>query len=127
MFENISTCPEEYLLWFHHVPWNYKMKSGRTLWNELCYKYNQGVDSIRGMQKTWNKLEGFIDSERFNQVRMLLKLQEKEAVWWRNACLLYFQTFSRLPIPVKNEQPDRSLEYYKALRFPFSPGIGGNP
>ena len=127
MFENISTCPEEYLLWFHHVPWNYKMKSGRTLWNELCYKYYQGVDSVRGMQKTWNKLEGFIDSERFNQVRMLLKLQEKEAVWWRNACLLYFQTFSRLPIPVKNEQPDRSLEYYKALRFPFSPGIGGNP
>ena len=127
MFENISTCPEEYLLWFHHVPWNYKMKSGRTLWNELCYKYNQGVDSVRGMQKTWNKLEGFIDKERFNQVKMLLKIQEKEAVWWRNACLLYFQTFSRLPIPVKDEQPDRSLEYYKALRFPFSPGIGGNP
>ena len=127
MFENINTCPEEYLLWFHHVPWNYKMKSGRTLWNELCYKYNEGVDSVRGMQKAWNKLYGSIDNERFNQVKMLLKIQEKEAVWWRNACLLYFQTFSRLPIPTNYEQPDRSLEYYKALRFPFSPGIGGNP
>lgn len=127
MFENINTCPEEYLLWFHHLPWNYKMKSGRTLWNELCHKYNEGVDSVRSMQETWNGLNGLIDKERFNQVKMLLTIQEKEAVWWRNACLLYFQSFSKLPIPAKYEQPDKSLEYYKALRFPFSPGIGGNP
>src|SRR5688572_1702542 len=127
MFENLNTCPEEYLLWFHHIPWNYKMKSGRTLWNELCHKYNEGVDSVRSMKKTWNGLNGLIDNERFNQVKMLLTIQEKEAVWWRNACLLYFQTFSKLPIPANYEQPDRSLEYYKALRFPFSPGIGGNP
>ena len=126
IFENIKTCPEEYLLWFHHVPWNYKMRSGRSLWNELCYKYNLGVDSVRWMQKTWNSLSGLVDEERFRQVKMLLTVQEKEAVWWRNSCLLYFQTFSKLPIPSNYEQPDHSLEYYKSLRFPFAPGIGGN-
>jgi alpha-glucuronidase len=126
IFENIKTCPEEYLLWFHHVPWNYKMRSGRSLWNELCYKYNLGVDSVRWMQKTWNSLNGMVDDERFRQVKMLLAVQEKEAVWWRNSCLLYFQTFSKMPIPSNYEQPDHSLEYYKSLRFPFAPGIGGN-
>ena len=126
IFENIKTCPEEYLLWFHHVPWNYKMRSGRSLWNELCYKYNLGVDSVRWMQKTWNSLSGMVDEERFRQVKMLLAVQEKEAVWWRNSCLLYFQTFSKIPIPSNYEQPDHSLEYYKSLRFPFAPGIGGN-
>jgi alpha-glucuronidase len=126
IFENIKTCPEEYLLWFHHVPWNYKMRSGRSLWNELCYKYNLGVDSVRWMQKTWNSLNGLVDEERFRQVKMLLSIQEKEAVWWRNSCLLYFQTFSKMPIPSNYEQPDHSLEYYKSMRFPFAPGIGGN-
>ena len=126
VFENIKTCPEEYLLWFHHVPWNYKMRSGRSLWTELCYKYNLGVDSVRWMQKTWNNMSGLVDEERFRQVKMLLTVQEKEAVWWRNSCLLYFQTFSKMPIPSNYEQPDHNLEYYKSLRFPFAPGIGGN-
>ena len=125
-WENVATTPDEYLLWFHHVPWNYKMKSGRTLWDELCYKYNLGVDSVRWMQKTWNGLNGLIDKERFEQVNMLLSIQEKEAVWWRNACLSYFQTFSKMPIPAQYEKPLHSLDYYKSLRFPFAPGIGGN-
>jgi alpha-glucuronidase len=126
-FENINTCPEKFLLWFHHVPWNFKMKSGRNLWNELCYKYNQGVDSVRWMQKTWDDLNGLIDKERHKQVKMLLAIQEKEAVWWRDACLSYFQTFSKMPIPANYEQPKHPLDYYKNLRFPFAPGIGGNP
>ena len=125
-WENVNTTADEYLLWFHHVPWTYKMKSGRTLWEELCYKYNLGVDSVRWMQKTWDGLNGLIDKERFEQVKMLLSIQEKEAVWWRDACLSYFQTFSKMPIPAKYEQPLHSLEYYKSLRFPFAPGIGGN-
>ena len=122
MFENINTCPEEYLLWFHHVPWNYKMKSGRTLWNELCNKYNSGVDSVRRMQKTWSKQINKVDPQRYRQVSMLLNIQEKEAVWWRNACLLYFQTFSKTAIPAEYEKPDQTLDYYKQLRFPFAPG-----
>ncbi|HEX8461429.1 MAG TPA: alpha-glucuronidase family glycosyl hydrolase, partial [Segetibacter sp.] len=94
-FEDVNTCPEEYLLWFHHVRWDHKMKSGRTLWDELCYKYNLGVDGVRRMQKEWNSTENMIDKQRFNHVKQLLTIQEKEAVWWRNSCLLYFQTFSK--------------------------------
>jgi alpha-glucuronidase len=121
-WDDAATCPEKYLLWFHHLPWTYKMKSGRTLWNELCYQYNNGVDSVRWMQQTWDKMKNKTDNERFEQVKMLLKIQEKEAVWWRNACLLYFQTFSKMPIPSTYEKPDHTLEYYKQLRFPFAPG-----
>ncbi len=121
-FEDMDTCPEEYLLWFHHVPWNHKMKSGRTLWEELCYKYYSGVESVRTMQKEWNSTKPFVDKQRFEQVRQLLAIQEKEAAWWRNACLLYFQTFSKLPIPGGYEKPDHTLEYYKSLNFPLAPG-----
>ncbi len=125
-WESLSTCPDEYLLWFHHVSWNYKMKSGRTLWNELCYHYYNGVDSVKWIQQQWGSLEKYIDEERFKQVKMFLGIQEKEAEWWRNACLLYFQTFSKKPIPAGYEQPDKTLEYYKSLRFPYVPGNGGN-
>jgi alpha-glucuronidase len=123
-WKSVTTCPDEYLLWFHHVPWNYKMRSGRTLWTELCYKYYSGVDSVRWMQQTWNKMKGLIDDERFQHVKMLLAIHEKEAVWWRNACLLYFQTFSKMPLPDGYEKPDHTLEYYKGLRFPYAPGNG---
>ncbi len=123
MFSSLNTCPEKYLLWFHHVSWDYRLKSGRTLWNELCYLYYQGADSVKWMQQTWNGLKGKIDDERFNEVRMLLNIQEKEAVWWRNACVLYFQTFSMQPIPAGYEKPDKSLEYYEDLEFPYAPGI----
>jgi alpha-glucuronidase len=121
-WNDMINCPEEYLLWFHHVNWNYKMISGRTLWEELCYKYYSGVDSIRVVLQQWNKLEKYIDKARFEQVKMLLGIQVKEAVWWRNACLLYFQAFSKKPIPANYEQPDHTLEYYKGLKFPYAPG-----
>jgi alpha-glucuronidase len=124
MFDNINTCPEPYLLWFHHVPWTYKLKSGRTLWNELCLRYQAGVDSVRAMQKDWNKLQRYVDEEQFRQVQMLLTTQEKDAVWWRNACLLYFQTFSHLPFPAGVEKPNHTLAYYQSLKFPYAPGNG---
>lgn len=121
-WENPSTTDEKYLLWFHHLPWTYKMKSGRTLWNELCYQYYLGVDSVRWMQQTWNSLKNKIDEQRYEQVKMLLQTEQDEAVWWRNACLLYFQTFSKMPVPEGYEKPDKTLEYYMQLRFPFAPG-----
>jgi alpha-glucuronidase len=121
-WENPATADERYLLWFHHLPWTWKMRDGRTLWEELCYKYNSGVDSVRWMQKTWDALEIKIDKQRFQQVRMLLAIQQDEAVWWRNSCLLYFQTFSRKKIPDQYEKPDKSLDHYMQLRFPFAPG-----
>jgi alpha-glucuronidase len=121
MFTSLETCPDKYLLWFHHLSWNYKMRSGNTLWNELCYKYYEGVDSVKSMQKTWNSLDGKIDNERFNRVKMLINIQVKEAKWWRNACLLYFQTFSKQQLPAGLEKPDKTLEYYESLQFPYAP------
>lgn len=123
IFERVEDCPEEFLLWFHHVRWDHQMKSGRTLWEELCYRYYTGADAVQEMQRTWNVLEGKVDDERFQQLKILLTIQRKEAVWWRNACVLYFQTFSRKEIPAGLEKPDKSLEYYQGLEFPFAPGI----
>ncbi|QCR24316.1 alpha-glucuronidase family glycosyl hydrolase [Pontibacter sp. SGAir0037] len=122
-FGNIKNCPEKYLLWFHHVKWDRKMKSGRTLWDEMCYKYYAGVDSVRQMQQIWNKMESLVDAERFNHIKMFLAIQEQEAVWWRDACLLYFQTFSKRPLPAGFEKPGHPLEYYMQLDPKFAPGI----
>ena len=120
-YENMATCPETFLLWFHHVPWDYKLHSGKTLWETLCDKYYSGVDSVRWMQHSWDGMKNYIDAERFNQVKQLLAIQEQEAVWWRNACLLYFQTFSNKPIPAKYEKPNHTLAYYEGLEFPYAP------
>ncbi|MDX1939742.1 MAG: alpha-glucuronidase family glycosyl hydrolase [Saprospiraceae bacterium] len=122
-FNSLEHCPESYLLWFHHVNWNHKMKSGQTLWEALCRQYYQGVEEVRQMQKKWNILEAKMDATRFSQVKALLKIQEKEAIWWRNSCVLYFQTFSRQAIPSGLEQPEKSLDYYQKLSFPYAPGI----
>jgi alpha-glucuronidase len=80
------------------------------------------VDTVRMMQRLWDGVKNYVDKERFEQVKMLLNIQEKEAVWWRNSCLLYFQTFSKMPIPAGYEQPDQTLEYYMSLSFPYAPG-----
>ncbi|HEY3405489.1 MAG TPA: alpha-glucuronidase family glycosyl hydrolase [Ohtaekwangia sp.] len=121
--ESLETCPEKYLLWFHHLPWTYKVKSGRILWDEICYAYNDGVNAVRKMQKEWNSLEGKVDAERFWMVKDFLSIQEKEAVWWRDACLSYFQSYSHLPIPNGLDKPKYSLEHYEKLSFPYAPGI----
>ncbi|ALI97744.1 alpha-glucuronidase family glycosyl hydrolase [Rufibacter tibetensis] len=123
LWGNPTTCPEEVLLWFHHVAWDAKTKSGRTLWDELCYRYSGGVDSVRTMQKTWNALEGQVDKERHQQVKQYLAIQEKDARWWRDACLLYFQTFSKRPIPQELEKPQGTLEEYMKIDPKFAPGI----
>ena len=73
------------------------------------------------MKAVWNSLQGKIDDEIFTHVKQMLAIQEKEALWWRNACVLYFQTFSEMPIPADLEKPDKTLEYYKNLSFPFAP------
>jgi alpha-glucuronidase len=120
---DLATCPENLLLWFHHVSWDHTLKSGGTLWEELCYKYNQGVAQVRQMQASWESLGEFVDLARFQHVQSLLTIQEKEARWWRDACLLYFQTFSGQPIPARYEQPTETLDYFINLRHYFVPGI----
>lgn len=123
LFGSREQCPEKFLLWFHHVGWHEKLKSGKTLWEELCRHYYTGAEEVKSFQQKWNTLEGKIDRERFEQVKMLLEIQYKEAIWWRNACILYFQTFSGLPIPDGLEKPDKTLDYYMNLEFPYAPGI----
>lgn len=125
IYQDPATCPEEYLLWFHHISWKQPLTSGKTLWEELCAKYYGGVEEVRSMQKNWELLKGKVDEERFSHVHMLLAVQEKEAVWWRNACLQYFSTFSKMPIPAGYEQPDQTLDHYKAIRVLNAPGNGG--
>ena len=120
ILENLNTCPQKDLLWFHHLPWDYKMPSGKILWDELVAYYYKGVEEVRGMRKLWDSMEGKIDAERFNHVKQLLKVQEDEAIWWRDGCVLYFQTFSKRPIPSQHEHPKHTLEYYKRIPFPYN-------
>jgi len=122
LWGNPDTCPENLLLWFHHVAWDRRMKSGRTLWDELCLRYQQGVDEVRGMRRTWASLAGRIDAERFTTVQQRLQRQEQDAVIWRDACLLYFQTFSQRPLPAGVEPPAHSLGYYQAIKPRYMPG-----
>lgn len=116
---DVKTCPQEFMLWFHHVPWDYQMPSGRIMWDELVHYYHKGVQDVRDMRERWNSLEGKIDPERHHQVKSMLKVQEDEAIWWRDGCLLYFQTFSNRPIPAQYEQPKHSLQYYRRIPFPY--------
>ena len=110
LFNDATTCPDVYLLWFHHLPWNFKMKSGRTLWDELCYHYEKGVQQVRTFQKIWDKAEPYVDSKRFGEVQRKLRSQCTNAVLWKDACLLYFQRFRRMPIPYDIERPVNNLE-----------------
>jgi alpha-glucuronidase len=122
LFGDLKTVPERDLLWFHHVPWDYKVRSGRTLWDEMVFDYTRGVNTVGEMRSTWNGLSAYVDPERHAQVAAFLGIQEKEAKWWRDACLAYFQTFSGKPFPAGFEPPEHSLDYYESLRFPFAPG-----
>ena len=121
-FSDVKRCPEKFLLWFHHLPWDYRVKSGRTLWDELIVHYSRGVDYVHGMRGTWNGLERFVDPERFSEVGTFLGIQEKEAKWWRDASIAYFQSFSKRPLPAGYAAPEHPLEYYKSLEFPYAPG-----
>lgn len=116
-YGNISTCPENLILWFHHVPWDYTMKDGKTLWDELCYTYDSGVKKVRDYKKTWDRMEPYIDEQRFTDVQSKLRIQSRDAVWWKDACLLYFQTFSRKPIPYDIERPVHELEDLKKIKL----------
>jgi len=109
-FSDLNTCPENELLWFHHLPWDYKMKSGRTLWDEICLHYDTGVKQVREFQNEWDKVEPFVDAERFGQVQSKLRAQISNAIVWKDACTLYFQTFSKMPIPYDLERPQNDLD-----------------
>jgi alpha-glucuronidase len=121
-FSSLDKTPDKYLLWFHHVPWDTKMKSGHTLWDELVIRYSRGVDEVAQMRATWAKLKPYVDSQRYSETAGYLAVQEREAKWWRDACIAYFQSFSKRPLPAGYAPPERPLPYYQSLTFPYSPG-----
>ncbi|HYG46999.1 MAG TPA: alpha-glucuronidase family glycosyl hydrolase [Allosphingosinicella sp.] len=121
-FSSLETVPDDYLLWFHHVPWDRRLRSGRTLWDELVMRYSRGVSAVGEMRRTWASLEPRIDRQRFEQVAAFLAIQEEEARWWRDASIAYFQSLSRRPLPRGYAPPAHDLDHYKSLRFPYAPG-----
>ena len=117
LYNSIETCPEELLLWFHHVPWTHKMSSGRTLWDEICHRYDRGVKKVREYQAVWEQAKPYVDAERWEAVRTKLEIQESDARWWRDACVQYFGEFSGMPVPADVEQPERPLEELKKIKL----------
>jgi alpha-glucuronidase len=113
---------DDHLLWFHHVGWDERMRSGRTLWDDLVHRYTHGVQEVGAMRATWSALSPYVDAERHAQVAAFLRIQEQEAQWWRDACIAYFQTFAKRPLPAGYAAPPKALEYYKSLEFPYAPG-----
>lgn len=120
VFDSLEQCPEEYLLWFHHVNWNQKLRSGRSLWDELCYKYQKGVDEVRAFQRIWKDMQPYVDAERYQAVAERLDIQARDAVWWKDACLEYFRTFSKKKYPEGVEPPVFTLKELKKVKLPIS-------
>ena len=121
-FGNLATVGDDYLLWFHHVPWDHRLASGRTVWDELVTRYTGGVAGVGEMRRTWAALASRIDAQRHAEVAAFLAIQEDEAQWWRDASIAYFQSISRRPLPAGISAPAHDLEYYRAIRTPHAPG-----
>ncbi|PPV05054.1 alpha-glucuronidase family glycosyl hydrolase [Xanthomonas bromi] len=122
VFGDVQRVPEQLLLWFHHVPWDHRMASGRPLWDELVWHYDHGVAEVAAMRATWQGLAGKIDAQRYRQVADFLAIQQREARWWRDASIAYFQSVSGRPLAAGVTPPTHPLAYYQALTFPYAPG-----
>lgn len=119
IFNSIETCPEKFLLWFHHVPWKYKMKSGNTLWQELCFYYQRGVNNVRKFREIWERMFPYVDYERHEAVAHRLDIQISDAIWWKDGCLEYFRTFSRMKYPRGVDRPVFKLKKLKKIKLPI--------
>lgn len=117
---NIDSCPEEFILWFHHVPWDYKMNSGKTLWDELCMRYQRGYDNSVAYQKIWNDAAPYLPENLYEDVRNRLISQTRDAKWWQDACLLYFQQFSKKPFPDGVDAPIHTLQELRNVNLGIS-------
>ncbi|MDO7833534.1 alpha-glucuronidase family glycosyl hydrolase [Sphingobium sp. HBC34] len=119
---NPHTTPERHLLWFHHLPWDYRLASGETLWDGLVRRYDRGPAYVAGMQTLWASLKPHIDARRFAQTEAFLTIQHREALWWRDASIAYFQSLAHRPLPAGSPAPAHDLNWYKTQRFPYAPG-----
>lgn len=113
---------DRFLLWFHHLPWDYRTRSGRPLWDELVVRYDRGVAQVGAMRRTWASLAPYVDAERHAQTAAFLAIQENEARWWRDASIAYFQSFAQRPLPAGHPAPPHDLAYYENLKFPYVAG-----
>lgn len=112
---SVETCPEEFLLWFHHVPWNYAMPSGKTMWEQLCASYQRGVDKVAEFQRVWDTAAPVVRPALYGDVRERLMTQMRDACWWRDACLLYFSQYSGRPIPLDVPRPVHTLDDMRSV------------
>ncbi|WP_342658789.1 alpha-glucuronidase [Sphingomonas sp. NY01] len=124
-FADVGTVPERDLLWFHHVGWDRRMASGRTLWEEMVRHYDAGVAYVAGMRQQWDALRPRIDAERWEKTATLLAIQEREARWWRDASLAYWMSVNGRALPAGARAPEHDLAWYKAQNFPRAPGHTG--
>lgn len=121
---DLKTVPDNLLLWFHHIPWDYRMRSGATLWDSLIAHYDTGIATVEDMQRRWAGLEGKVDARRWAEVRDFLAIQREEAQWWRDASIAYWQSLSKRPLPAGHLAPPHPLRYYESIRTPNAPGNG---
>jgi alpha-glucuronidase len=117
-----KTTPLTELLWFHHLPWDHALPTGRTLWAELVHRYDRGVATVVDLRRRWDTLRPVIDPERWQKTAELLAVQEREARWWRDASLAYWMSVNGLPLPAGSAPPAHDLAWYKAQQFPYAPG-----
>ncbi len=115
MYNNLSTCPENLLLWFHHVSWNHTLSNGLSLWDNLCYRYDEGMLQAREFEKTWQAMKPYVDAESWEAQLERFHRQARDAQWWHDACLLYFQQFSKQSFPA-DMQPTQ-FQYQDLLKY----------
>ena len=121
-FARPETTPESMLLWFHHLPWDRRMASGRSLWEELVTRYDRGIAYVDAMRRQWDTLRSKIDDERWRKTATYLAVQSREARWWRDASLAYWMSVNHRPLPAGVRPPEHDLAWYKAQQFPHAPG-----
>ncbi|MBO5749329.1 MAG: alpha-glucuronidase [Bacteroidaceae bacterium] len=110
LYNNIKTCPENLLLWFHHTPWDYTMNNGLSMWDNLCYTYDRGVRQAAEFVKTWESAKPYVNAEKYERQLIRFQRQARDAQWWRDACLLYFQQFSGKQLPPDSPAPQFTLK-----------------
>ena len=124
-WNDAKTTPLELMLWFHHLGWDQQLSSGRTVWEELIHRYDAGVQAVVDMRQQWSQLTSYVDAHRHAEVAAFLAIQEREARWWRDACIAYFQSVNHKPLPAGVVAPGMTVDQYGALHFTFAPGHGG--
>lgn len=121
-FADPERIDERFLLWFHHLPWDHPMPSGRPLWDELVTRYDRGVEAVGEMRRTWAGLADHVDARRHAEVADFLAIQEDEARWWRDASIAWWRSLNGLPMPEGHAPPGHDLAHYESLSFPHAPG-----